>query len=85
MNEIAKNRRTPRVHSQFGSYPGTDVPASRDVVMMASTIGPMEAGSRRSSRRTERGQRLIEGFGKDRYGAPLFFPESRAWVAAQAR
>jgi tungstate transport system substrate-binding protein len=29
----------------------------------------------------EKGQKIIEGFGKERYGQPLFFPESDAWKA----
>ena len=32
-----------------------------------------------------RGQKIIEAFGKDRYGAPLFFPDSRAWRAARKK
>jgi tungstate transport system substrate-binding protein len=33
----------------------------------------------------DKGQKIVEGFGKERYGAPLFFPDSRAWKAAQQR
>lgn len=33
----------------------------------------------------DKGQKVIEGFGRERYGAPLFFPESREWKAAAAR
>jgi tungstate transport system substrate-binding protein len=29
------------------------------------------------------GQAVIQAFGKERYGAPLFFPDSREWKAAQ--
>jgi tungstate transport system substrate-binding protein len=28
---------------------------------------------------TEKGQRIIEGFGRDKYGSPLFFPNSKEW------
>jgi tungstate transport system substrate-binding protein len=31
------------------------------------------------------GQRLIESFGVERYGQPLFFPDSRAWKARRPR
>ncbi|BDU75672.1 substrate-binding domain-containing protein [Mesoterricola sediminis] len=31
-----------------------------------------------------KGQAVIAAFGKDRFGQPLFFPESRAWKAAAA-
>jgi tungstate transport system substrate-binding protein len=31
------------------------------------------------------GQRIVEGFGREKYGAPLFFPDSRAWRAAHPR
>jgi tungstate transport system substrate-binding protein len=27
----------------------------------------------------DKGQKIIEAFGKDTYGMPLFFPESKAW------
>jgi tungstate transport system substrate-binding protein len=30
----------------------------------------------------EKGQRVIRDFGKEKYGAPLFFPESREWKKA---
>lgn len=33
----------------------------------------------------DRGQKVIAEFGKDRYGAPLFFPESEAWRARQGK
>lgn len=29
-----------------------------------------------------KGQRLIERFGVEKYGAPMFFPDSREWRAA---
>jgi len=32
----------------------------------------------------EKGQKIIRDFGKEKYGAPLFFPNSREWVASQA-
>jgi tungstate transport system substrate-binding protein len=31
----------------------------------------------------EKGQRIIQGFGKDKYGSPLFFPNSKEWRAIQ--
>jgi tungstate transport system substrate-binding protein len=31
----------------------------------------------------EKGQKIIRDFGKDKYGSPLFFPNSREWVKAQ--
>ncbi len=31
----------------------------------------------------EKGQKIIERFGVDRYGSPLFFPDSSEWKAAQ--
>ncbi len=33
----------------------------------------------------EKGQKLIVDFGVDKYGSPLFFPNSREWQALQAR
>jgi tungstate transport system substrate-binding protein len=30
-----------------------------------------------------KGQAVIRAFGKDKYGAPLFFPNSKEWVKAQ--
>lgn len=30
-----------------------------------------------------KGQKVIEGFGKEKYGAPLFFPESKEWKNAE--
>ena len=27
----------------------------------------------------EKGQKIIRDFGKDRYGSPLFFPNSKGW------
>jgi tungstate transport system substrate-binding protein len=33
----------------------------------------------------ERGQKIIRDFGKDKYGAPLFFPNSKEWVKAQEK
>lgn len=32
-----------------------------------------------------KGQLIIRDFGKDRYGSPLFFPNSKEWQAAQAK
>jgi tungstate transport system substrate-binding protein len=31
----------------------------------------------------DKGQKIIETFGKDKYGMPLFFPESKAWKEKQ--
>lgn len=31
----------------------------------------------------EKGQKIIRCFGKDKYGSPLFFPNSREWVKSQ--
>jgi tungstate transport system substrate-binding protein len=33
----------------------------------------------------EKGQKIIQDFGKDKYGAPLFFPNSREWVKLHAK
>lgn len=33
----------------------------------------------------KKGQKIIRDFGKDKYGAPLFFPNSREWIKAQAK
>ena len=33
----------------------------------------------------EKGQRIIRDFGKDKYGEPLFFPNSKEWRAMQHR
>jgi len=33
----------------------------------------------------EKGQKIIRDFGKDKYGAPLFFPNSKDWVKAQEK
>jgi len=32
-----------------------------------------------------KGQKIVEEFGKDRFGAPLFFPDSREWKARPAK
>ena len=32
-----------------------------------------------------KGQKIIADFGKDKYGAPLFFANSREWQAAQKK
>ncbi|MEN6320805.1 MAG: substrate-binding domain-containing protein [Syntrophaceae bacterium] len=32
----------------------------------------------------EKGQKIIRDFGKEKYGAPLFFPNSREWIVSQA-
>jgi tungstate transport system substrate-binding protein len=32
----------------------------------------------------EKGQKIIRDFGKDKYGSPLFFPNSKEWRKAQA-
>jgi tungstate transport system substrate-binding protein len=34
---------------------------------------------------SNKGQRLIRDFGKDKYGAPLFFPNSYAWRKGQGK
>jgi tungstate transport system substrate-binding protein len=31
----------------------------------------------------KKGQRIIRDFGKDKYGAPLFFPNSKEWRSVQ--
>jgi len=33
----------------------------------------------------DKGQLIIRDFGKDKYGSPLFFPNSKEWQAAQAK
>jgi tungstate transport system substrate-binding protein len=33
----------------------------------------------------DRGQRVISEFGKEKYGSPLFFPDSRQWHAARGQ
>jgi tungstate transport system substrate-binding protein len=33
----------------------------------------------------DKGQRIIRDFGKDKYGSPLFFPDSHEWKAAQKK
>ena len=33
----------------------------------------------------DKGQKIIRDFGKDKYGAPLFFPNSREWIKAQGK
>ncbi|MGZ6292597.1 MAG: substrate-binding domain-containing protein [Syntrophales bacterium] len=33
----------------------------------------------------EKGQKIIRDFGKDKYGAPLFFPNSKEWAKAQGK
>ena len=33
----------------------------------------------------EKGQTIIRDFGKDQYGAPLFFPNSDQWRKAQGK
>ncbi len=33
----------------------------------------------------EKGQKIIRDFGKDKFGAPLFFPNSKEWVRAQEK
>lgn len=33
----------------------------------------------------EKGQKIIRDFGKDKYGAPLFFPNSKEWVKVQEK
>ena len=33
----------------------------------------------------DKGQQIIRDFGKDKYGSPLFFPDSEQWKAAQAK
>jgi tungstate transport system substrate-binding protein len=31
----------------------------------------------------KKGQRIIKDFGKDKYGSPLFFPNSKEWRVSQ--
>lgn len=33
----------------------------------------------------DKGQRIIADFGREKYGSPLFFPDSREWQAAQGK
>jgi tungstate transport system substrate-binding protein len=33
----------------------------------------------------EKGQKIIRDFGKDKFGAPLFFPNSKEWMKAQGK
>ncbi len=33
----------------------------------------------------EKGQKIIRDFGKDKFGAPLFFPNSKEWVKGQGK
>ena len=33
----------------------------------------------------EKGQKIIRDFGKDKYGVPLFFPDSEEWVKSKGR
>jgi tungstate transport system substrate-binding protein len=33
----------------------------------------------------EKGQKIIRDFGKDKYGSPLFFPNSKGWKASQGQ
>ena len=33
----------------------------------------------------EKGQKIIRDFGKDKYGSPLFFPNSKEWKASQGQ
>ena len=33
----------------------------------------------------DKGQQVVAGFGKEKYGAPLFFPDSREWRAGHAK
>ena len=33
----------------------------------------------------DKGQKIIRDFGKEKYGAPLFFPNSKEWVKAQGK
>jgi tungstate transport system substrate-binding protein len=32
-----------------------------------------------------KGQRIIKDFGKDKYGSPLFFPNSKEWRSLQGK
>lgn len=57
-----------------------------EVVMLASTIGPIVLVEKNTALLrfaawlvAEEAQRLIRDFGVDRYGAPLFFPNSEEW------
>ncbi len=33
----------------------------------------------------EKGQKIIQNFGKDKYGSPLFFPNSKGWRSSQPK
>lgn len=33
----------------------------------------------------DQGQKIIRDFGKDKYGSPLFFPNSKEWKASQGK
>jgi tungstate transport system substrate-binding protein len=33
----------------------------------------------------EKGQKIIRDFGKDKYGSPLFFPNSKEWRSLQGK
>ena len=33
----------------------------------------------------EKGQKIIRDFGKDKYGSPLFFPNSKEWRSLQGQ
>ena len=33
----------------------------------------------------EKGQKIVRDFGKDKYGSPLFFPNSKEWRASQGQ
>ncbi len=33
----------------------------------------------------DKGQQIVQGFGKEKYGAPMFFPNSDQWKAAQGK
>jgi hypothetical protein len=51
----------------------TAAQAADRLVLLASTIGPVDAGIVPLL--------IVEDFGRDKYGAALFFPNSREWVA----
>ncbi len=33
----------------------------------------------------DKGQQIIKNFGKDKYGSPLFYPNSKEWIASQGK
>jgi tungstate transport system substrate-binding protein len=49
--------------------PRADLPAARAFLQWATAA--------------DQGQKVIEGFGRERFGEPLFIPESREWMASK--